>query len=122
MLNDELSYLKLQLQLKDSENKMKIELLNDKIKSIDEIERKYNEIMNGSRTIPLSEKLAHHINSTTASPKNISTHFNYGAGLNDIKNTTTSNNNKPGSKFNNNIYLFHSLYHFCNFLQVYLHH
>ena len=86
----------------NEENKMKIELLNDKIKSIDEIERKYNEIMNGSRTIPLSEKLAHHINSTTASPKNISTHFNYGAGLNDIKNTTTTNNTKPGSKFNNN--------------------
>ena len=35
----------------NEENKMKIELLNDKLKSIDEIERKYNEIMNGARTI-----------------------------------------------------------------------
>ena len=76
----------------NEENKMKIELLNNKIKSIDEIERKYNEIMNGSRTISLSEKLAHHINSTNTSPKNISTHFNYNNNLNDIKN---SNNKNP---------------------------
>ena len=34
----------------NEENKLKIELLNSKLKSIEEIERKYNEIMNGQRT------------------------------------------------------------------------
>ncbi len=42
------------------ENKLKIELLNVKIKSIDEIERKYNEIMN-RKTLSLSEKLSFHM-------------------------------------------------------------
>ena len=48
----------------NEENKMKIELLNDKLKSIDEIERKYNEIMNGNRTLSLSEKLAFQMNNS----------------------------------------------------------
>ena len=81
----------------NEENKMKIELLNDKLKSIDEIERKYNEIMNGARTISLSEKLAYHINSNSKSPE-ISTHFNYNS-LNNIKNSTYQKNS--GNKLYN---------------------
>ena len=71
----------------NEENKMRIELLNDKIRSIDEIEKKYNELMNGKRTLTLSEKLALHMNDPNPNAKNISTHFNYN-GLNNIKNTT----------------------------------
>ena len=82
----------------NEENKMKIELLNDKIKSIDEMEKKYNEIMNGPRTLSLSEKLAYQIN--TNSPKNISTHFNY-SNINDIKNSNLKNS---ANKYTNNNY------------------
>ena len=69
----------------NEENKMRIELLNDKIRSIDEIEKKYNEQMNGKRILTLSEKLALHMNDPNPNAKNISTHFNYN-GLNNIKN------------------------------------
>ena len=89
----------------NEENKMKIELLNDKLKSIDEIERKYNEIMNGARTISLSEKLAYHINSNSTSPKNASTHFNFNSLNTNSKNSTYQKN--PGKKLynvNNNNY------------------
>ena len=83
----------------NEENKMKIELLNDKLKSIDEIERKYNEIMNGSRNLTLSEKLAFHMNSN--SPKNSNIHFNYNT-INDVKNSTYQK--KPANKsYNKNI-------------------
>ena len=71
----------------NEENKMRIELLNDKIRSIDEIEKKYNELMNGKRTLTLSEKLALHMNDPNPNAKNVSTHFNYN-GLNNIKNPT----------------------------------
>ena len=74
----------------NEENKMKIELLNDKIKSIDEMERKYNEIMNGSNTLTLSEKLAYRLNNIN-SPKNVQTHFNYN-NINEIKNTPIQKN------------------------------
>ena len=67
----------------NEENKMRIELLNDKIRSIDEMEKKYNQIMTGTQNLPLSKKLAYH----NASPKIISTHFNYNGNLNDIKNS-----------------------------------
>ena len=88
----------------NEENKMKIELLNDKIKSIDAIEKKYNEIMNGSRTIYLSEKLAYHINSNNKSPKNLSTRFNYNS-LIDMKNYPNSKNSGD-KKINNNFKSF----------------
>ena len=74
----------------NEENKMKIELLNDKIKSIDEMERKYNEIMNGSNTLTLSEKLAYRLNNIN-SPKNVQTHFNYN-NINEIKNIPIQKN------------------------------
>ena len=74
----------------NEENKMKIELLNDKIKSIDEMEKKYNEIMNGSKTLTLSEKLAFRLNNIN-SPKNVQTHFNYN-NINEIKNTPNQKN------------------------------
>ena len=83
----------------NEENKMKIELLNDKIKSIDEMEKKYNEIMNGPRTLSLSEKLAYQIN--TNSTKNISTHFNY-SNINDIKNSNLKNSSNKYANNNNN--------------------
>ena len=60
----------------NEENKMKIELLNDKIKNIDQIEKRYKEIING-KTLVLSEKLAHQMKSSNTSPKNSKTHFNY---------------------------------------------
>ena len=69
----------------NEENKMKIELLNDKLKSIDEIERKYNEIMNGNCGLTLSEKLALHLNSNS-NQKNNTTHFNYNT-INNVKNS-----------------------------------
>ena len=79
----------------NEENKMKIELLNDKIKSIDEIEKKYNEIMSGKS---LTEKLAFHLSMNNVSPKNIPTHFNYNT-LHDVKSTYQKNmNNKNISK------------------------
>ena len=71
----------------NEENKMRIELLNNKIKSIDEIEKKYNELMNGKRTLTLTEKLALHMNTDSKSPNNSKTHFNYN-GQNNIKNAT----------------------------------
>ena len=77
------TYLKLITD--NEENKMRIELLNDKIRSIDEIEKKYNEQMNGKRILTLSEKLALHMNDPNPNAKNISTHLNY-KGLNNIKN------------------------------------
>ena len=76
----------------NEENKMKIELLNDKIKSIDEIEKKYNEIMNGARTFALSEKLAFHINSNNTSPKSLSTHTHFNFNSNDLNNGNNFNN------------------------------
>ena len=58
---------------------MKIELLNNKITSFDEIEKKYNEIINANKALSLSEKLSSQLNSNSTSPKNSSsnTHFNY---------------------------------------------
>ena len=89
----------------NEENKMKIELLNDKLKSIDEIERKYNEIMNGARTISLSEKLAFHINSNSTSPKNSTNHFNYNSLKNNLKTSTYQKNpEKKIYNINNNNY------------------
>ena len=70
----------------NEENKMKIELLNDKLKSIDEIERKYNEIMNGNRGLTLSEKLAFHMDSN--SPKNTSSNLKYNNNIYEAKNST----------------------------------
>ena len=75
----------------NEENKMKIELLNDKLKSIDEIERKYNEIMNNSRTLSLSEKLAYQINTNSKSPDTLSTQYNYKTNSN-IKSSTYKKN------------------------------
>ena len=81
----------------NEENKMRIELLNNKIKSIDEIEKKYNELMNGKRTLTLTEKLAVHMNTDSKSPNNSKTHFNYN-GQNNIKNATYQKNS---SKYKN---------------------
>ncbi len=81
----------------NEENKMKIELLNDKIKSIDEIEKKYNEIMNG-KSLSLSEKLAFHLSMNNTSPKNIPTHFNYNT-IHDVNSSYQKTlNNKNISK------------------------
>ena len=86
----------------NEENKMKIELLNNKIKTFDEIEKKYNEIMNNNRLLSLSEKLSSQL-SNNASPKNSNsskTHFTYN-NFNEIKNSTyqkTSTN--PNSRIN----------------------
>ena len=43
--------------------------------------------MNGKRTYNLTEKLALHMGANNASPRNITTHFNYN-GLNEIRNST----------------------------------
>ena len=77
----------------NEENKMKIELLNNKIKNFDEIEKKYNEIMNNTRILSLSEKLSSQINSNSTSPKNSSskTHFSYN-NFSEIKNSTYQKN------------------------------
>ena len=77
----------------NEENKMKIELLNNKIKSFDEIEKKYNEIINANKALSLSEKLSSQLNSNSTSPKNSSsnTHFNYN-NFNEIKNSTYQKN------------------------------
>ena len=85
----------------NEENKMKIEMLNDKIKNIDQIEKKYNEIINGNnRSLILSEKLAFHMNSTNTSPRNLKTQFNY----NNYKESTFPKNyniiNSPNSSNN----------------------
>ena len=85
----------------NEENKMKIEMLNDKIKNIDQIEKKYNEIINGNnRSLILSEKLAFHMNSTNTSPRNLKTQFNY----NNYKESTYPKNyniiNSPNSSNN----------------------
>jgi len=85
----------------NEENKMKIEMLNDKIKNIDQIEKKYNEIINGNnRSLILSEKLALHMNSTNTSPRNLKTQFNY----NNYKESTYPKNyniiNSPNSSNN----------------------
>ena len=83
----------------NEENKMKIELLNNKLKSIDEIERKYNEIMNGKPGLTLSEKLAFHMNSNSNQKNN--THFNYNT-INNVKNSTFQK--RPANKsFNKNM-------------------
>ena len=86
----------------NEENKLKIELLNDKLKSIDEIEKKYNEIMSEARTLSLSEKLAYHINSINVSPKNTSTHFNINS-MNEIKNTTNQKNSITKNSVNKHL-------------------
>ena len=83
----------------NEENKMKIELLNNKLKSIEDIERKYNEIINGVKNISLSEKLASHIKSNNTSPKNNASNlFNY----NNNKNTRNSTFQKSLVNKNNN--------------------
>ena len=84
----------------NEENKMRIELLNDKIRSIDEIEKKYNELMNGKRTYNLTEKLALHMGANNASPRNITTHFNYN-GLNEIRNSTYQSNLSKNKNYKN---------------------
>jgi len=84
----------------NEENKMRIELLNDKIRSIDEIEKKYNELMNGKRTYNLTEKLALHMGANNASPRNITTHFNYN-GMNEIRNSTYQSNLSKNKNYKN---------------------
>ena len=83
----------------NEENKMRIELLNNKMKSIDEIEKKYNELMSGTRTLTLTEKLTAHINNNNnnKSPKKSINHFNYNS-QNNIKNFTYQ---KSSSKYKN---------------------
>ena len=84
----------------NEENKMRIELLNNKMKSIDEIEKKYNELMSGNRTLTLTEKLAAHMNNNNnnnKSPKKLNSQFNYNS-LNNIKNFTYQKNS---SKYKN---------------------
>ena len=63
----------------NEENKMKIELLNNKIKNFDELEKKYNEIINANKALSFSEKLSVQLNSNNTSPKNsnTNTHFTY---------------------------------------------
>ena len=87
----------------NEENKMKIELLNNKIKNFDEIEKKYNEIMNANKTLSLSEKLSSQLNSNNTSPKNSTsiTHFNYN-NFNEIKNSTYQKNSTSGSNIREN--------------------
>ena len=87
----------------NEENKMKIELLNNKIKNFDEIEKKYNEIMNANKTLSLSEKLSSQLNSNNTSPKNSTsiTHFNYN-NFNEIKNSTYQKNSTSGSNIRAN--------------------
>ena len=87
----------------NEENKMKIELLNNKIKNFDEIEKKYNEIMNAN----LSEKLSSQLNSNNTSPKNSTsiTHFNYN-NFNEIKNSTYQKNSTSGSNIRGNFRSF----------------
>ena len=77
----------------NEENKMKIELLNDKIKNFDELEKKYNEIINANKALSLSEKLSSQLNSNSTSPKNsnTNTHFTYN-NFNEIKNSTYQKN------------------------------
>jgi len=85
----------------NEENKMKIELLNNKIKSFDEIEKKYNEIINANKALSLSEKLSSQLNSNSTSPKNSNTltHFNYN-NFNEIKNSTYQKNTNIINKAN----------------------
>ena len=87
----------------NEENKMKIELLNDKIKNIDQIEKKYNEIINGKKAFILSEKFALNMNSGNTSPKNLKSQFNYN-NYKEIKETTYPKNysiiNSPNSSTN----------------------
>ena len=64
----------------NEENKIKIELLNDKIKNIDQIEKKYTEIINNNRA------LAFQINSNNTSPNNSNIKLNY-KNYNLINNT-----------------------------------
>ena len=87
----------------NEENKMKIELSNNKIKNFDEIEKKYNEIMNANKTLSLSEKLSSQLNSNNTSPKNSTsiTHFNYN-NFNEIKNSTYQKNSTSGSNIRAN--------------------
>ena len=87
----------------NEENKMKIELLNNKIKNFDEIEKKYNEIMNANKTLSLSEKLSSQLNSNNTSPKNSTsiTHFNYN-NFNEIKNSTYQKNSTSGTNIRAN--------------------
>ena len=91
----------------NEENKMKIELLNNKIKNFDEIEKKYNEIMNANKTLSLSEKLSSQLNSNNTSPKNSTsiTHFNYN-NFNEIKNSTYQKNSTSGSNIRGNFRSF----------------
>ena len=84
----------------NEENKMRIELLNNKMKSIDEIEKKYNELMSNNRTLTLTEKLSANINSNNnnnKSPKKSTNNFNYNSHKN-LKNITYQ---KSSSKYKN---------------------
>ena len=89
----------------NEENKMKIELLNDKIKNIDQIEKKYNEFINENRNLILSEKIAFHMNNINTSPRNAKTHFNYN-NYKEIKESTYQKNynifNSPNLNTNTN--------------------
>ena len=64
----------------NEENKIKIELLNDKIKNIDQIEKKYTEIINNNRALALK------MNSPNTSPNNSNIKLNY-KNYNLINNT-----------------------------------
>ena len=82
----------------NEENKMKIELLNNKIKNFDELEKKYNEIINANKALSFSEKLSVQLNSNNTSPKNsnTNTHFTYN-NFNEIKNSTYQKNKTNNS-------------------------
>ena len=88
----------------NEENKMRIELLNNKMKSIDEIEKKYNELMSSNKTLTLTEKLAAHINNNNnnnnKSPKKSINHFNYNS-QNNIKNSTYQKSSSKYKKYQN---------------------
>ena len=82
----------------NEENKLKIEYLNEKIRTIREIEKRYNELMGDKKTQTSSERPSYMVRNITNSPKNKSNtgHTIY-ISINTSKNNSENNSMKNGN-------------------------
>ena len=83
----------------NEENKVKLEYLNDKIKNINKIEQKYNQLINKNKAKSISTKSSYILRNTNTalSPKNM---FLTGNNPIYISKNNTKKNNKPNMKSN----------------------
>ena len=91
----------------NEENRMKIEYLNDKLKTIDEIEKKYTQLVKDNKNLSLSEKNSSNLQSTEITPRekryNNKNHNFYSSTNTNILKTNLDSKESEIKKLKNNL-------------------